>query len=100
MSKDLILIGCNGNSWDIIEALAALNRQGRSEYRVKGFLDDDSGKWNRSYLDIPVLGGLKKAIDYPQCYFMLAIGSTNTFTKREVYLNTLCLLYTSDAADE
>jgi len=82
MNNTIIIIGVNGNSFDVLETLADLNATGGSNYRCVGFLDDDPAKKGQTYKGLKVLGGLASAREHSECRFINTIGNEKNFWKK------------------
>ena len=88
--KKIIILGTGGNSVDILDTLNDLNVHHQSlRYQCLGFLDDDAQRWDSPFHGTKILGPLKSANQYPDCYFVNGIGSPNNFwKKREIIAQT------------
>ena len=69
--KDVIIIGAGGHGKAVTDVVRC------SGDRVIGFLDDGPD-CPQQILDIPVLGSTKDYQQYPDAYFVLAIGNNKT----------------------
>ena len=88
--KSLVLLGCNGNAFEILDAIVAINAR-CSTYTVIGYLDDDPSKHGVCFNGIPVLGVLGLAREMSDALFVLCIGSVSSYKHREAILSTLQL---------
>lgn len=87
-NKKIIILGTGGNCIDILDAINEIN-QIKKTYEIIGFLDDDMNKWEKDYYGVKVLGGLIKAKEFRNTYFVNGIGSPNNFWKKEIILKKL-----------
>ena len=82
--KKVIILGTGGNCIDILESLLDINAGLSTKlYDIQGFLDDDPKKQNHKIDGFPVLGSLKDAARYEDCYFVNGIGSINNYWRRK-----------------
>lgn len=90
--QDLVILGTAGNSLEILDAVIAWNANGASPtHRVIGFLDDNEGVWATSIHGVPVLGGLKRVSELGHAVFVNGIGSTRTFMRKHLIIDSLGL---------
>jgi sugar O-acyltransferase (sialic acid O-acetyltransferase NeuD family) len=80
MTRPLIILGTSGSAYDVLDVVGALNRQSAA-WEVTGFLDDARPSGSR-YLDIPVLGALRDAPRFGDCWFINVIGSDTSYRRR------------------
>lgn len=73
--KDLIIIGASGFGREVAWLAERINAV-EPTWNFLGFLDDNPGMAGKIVDDYPVLGGCDKAVDYPNAYFVCAIGSS------------------------
>jgi len=86
-TKKIIILGTGGNCTDILDTLLDINdAQRKAVYECIGFLDDDSGKWGKSFFGVKVLGPLGNAGEFPECFFAFGIGSPSNYKKRRAIL--------------
>ena len=75
--KDLIIIGLGGlgreTAWTA-ERINAVN----PEWNILGFLDDDKTEQDKVVCGYKVLGTTADVVNYPDAYFVCAIGHTKT----------------------
>lgn len=90
MTQKILILGAGGNSIDILDTLNDLNAaRGERVYECVGFLDDDAEQWGREILGARVLGGLDRAPQYANCFFVNGIVSVNNFwRKRDIIART------------
>ncbi len=77
-TRDIIIIGCNGNCIDIAEAVEALAARGES-VKMLGFLDDADAAQGRVIAGYPVLGRIADAARFPAAQFVNGIGSPKSY---------------------
>jgi len=88
ISKRVIIIGTGGNCTDILDTLLDINdARGKSIYECAGFLDDDPAKRDRSFFGVNVVGDLKDAANFRDCFFVFGIGSPSNFRRRREILD-------------
>ena len=80
MTRSLIICGTSGSAYDVLDIVGALNRQSAA-WEVIGFLDDARPPGSR-YLDYPVLGALREAARFNNCWFINVIGSDTSYRRR------------------
>lgn len=73
--KDLIIIGASGFGREVAWLAERINAV-EPRWNFLGFLDDNPEMAGKTVDDYPVLGGCDKAVDYPDAYFVCAIGSS------------------------
>lgn len=83
--KKIIILGTGGNCIDILDAIQDLNdTTDIPAFECIGFLDDNSDKWKKLLLGVPIFGGLDIAGSFPQdVFFVNGIGSTSTFANKQ-----------------
>lgn len=88
--KKLVIIGCGGNSIDIIDII---DQDYSNEYKVECFLDDDPNKIGKSIQGVPIRGPIKELLknynNPNKFYFAFAIGSPRNFYKRSIIWKNL-----------
>ena len=90
--QKIILLGSGGNSAEILDVLHALNRHHHQpKYECVGILDDAEEKWGTKLSDVPILGPLSSAGDYPDCQFINGIGSPSTFRRKADILHRVAI---------
>jgi sugar O-acyltransferase (sialic acid O-acetyltransferase NeuD family) len=77
----LVIIGCSGNALDVLDVVDAINRVGRDRIWVAGLLDDARPTGSNFY-GLPILGGLDRAGQLPDCVFINAVGSDRSYRLR------------------
>lgn len=90
MPQKILILGTGGNSVDILDTLNDLNdARGERAYECVGFLDDDAQQCGREILGARVLGGLDRAAQYADAFFVNGIAGVNSFwKKREIIART------------
>jgi sugar O-acyltransferase (sialic acid O-acetyltransferase NeuD family) len=84
MKKRLIILGTAGNCIDILDTIHDINYyKGQSIYECDGFLDDNEEMWGKKLYGVKVLGPLKSAPLYDNCFFVNGIGSPFNFWKKD-----------------
>jgi sugar O-acyltransferase (sialic acid O-acetyltransferase NeuD family) len=80
VKQPLIIIGLNGNAYDILDIIEAVNAQS-PRWVVVGLLDDnrEAGSMHQGLM---VLGPLREAPRWDKCLFISAIGSDRSFRER------------------
>ncbi len=76
--RKLIVLGANGFAVDVAEAASLASEP----FTGVGFLDDDATRHGQLVNGLPVLGGLARARDFPDCFLVNAIGADTNFWKR------------------
>jgi len=85
--KKIIILGTGGNSVDILDTLNDLNSSRKGPiYQCIGFLDDDPQRWGIDLGGATILGPLKSAIKYKDCFFINGIGSPLNFWKKSIII--------------
>jgi sugar O-acyltransferase (sialic acid O-acetyltransferase NeuD family) len=92
VSNRLIILGCGGSAYDVLDTVEAINNRNRTAatWRVEGFLDDQLPRGS-DRLGFPVLGTLRDAGSFPQHLFVNAIGSDRSFRRRAEILATTAM---------
>ena len=80
MTRRLIILGTSGSAYDVLDVVTALNRTSAA-WEVAGFLDDARPAGSR-YLDFPILGALRDAAGFADCWFINVIGSDTSYRRR------------------
>jgi len=75
--KDVIIVGAGGHGAEVDEYIrsGAVCREGDS-LTVVGFIDDNAESYQRYHLSAPLLGGIQDHLVRSDCWYVLAIGST------------------------
>ncbi|OGE34542.1 hypothetical protein A3C32_04330 [Candidatus Daviesbacteria bacterium RIFCSPHIGHO2_02_FULL_41_14] len=82
--KKIIILGAGGNSRDIVDMIADINEL-RETYQLIGILDDDRKLKGSKIMDVKVLGTIKDAYRYTDCYFVNGVYSViNFFTNEDI----------------
>jgi sugar O-acyltransferase (sialic acid O-acetyltransferase NeuD family) len=83
MTKKIIIFGMGGNCIDILDTINDINDSKQDNvYECLGFLDDDKPKWGKAFYGVKVLGPLRSAGQYSDCFFVNGIGSESNFWKK------------------
>jgi sugar O-acyltransferase (sialic acid O-acetyltransferase NeuD family) len=80
MTRGLIILGTGGSAYDVLDIVEGLNAKSPA-WQVIGFLDDARPAGSR-YLELPVLGGLREATRFADCWFINVIGSDASHRRR------------------
>ncbi len=78
--KELIIIGASGFGREVAWLVERINNK-RNTWTLKGFLDDDETIQNDSINGYPVLGKTDQVKNYPNTYFVCAVGESKTREK-------------------
>ena len=73
--NDLIIVGASGFGREVAWLVERINAK-THEWKLIGFLDDNPDVAGKTIDGYPVLGSCDKASDYPEAYFVCAIGSS------------------------
>ena len=84
--KELIIIGAGFHSLSLAELINEMNSHGISEYRILGFLDDDTRLHGTVAANYPVLGSIEEARNYPDAHFVNGIYSVKNLRMLELTL--------------
>lgn len=76
----LILLGCGGNAYDVLDIVDALNTV-RPTWQIAGILDDARDVESRFH-DYTILGRVAEASRFSQAQFINTIGSDQSFRRR------------------
>jgi len=85
MRKKLIIVGAGADSRNLAELVSEQSR----EWTLLGFLDDDPAKHGTKINGVPVLGKIKDAINYVNCYFVVLIGNYSDYFIRKRCVTSL-----------
>jgi sugar O-acyltransferase (sialic acid O-acetyltransferase NeuD family) len=77
----LVILGASGTARDILDWVPSLAAAGH-EYRVVGLLDDDPTKRGTVIDDVPVIGRLDDASQWPNCRYANALGGPRSYRHR------------------
>ena len=82
--KRILILGAGGNSLSIADAIVAINATVPSSpvYELVGYLDDLPVNRDRRMLGFPVVGNIKDAQRWPDCYFINGIASIESFRRK------------------
>lgn len=86
--QKIVLIGCNGNSWDCVEIIRAINEK-KKIYDIVGYVDDDSAKRGKIVYDLSVLGDLNQCRSMKNCFFAFCIGSVKSIVSKMKIIESL-----------
>jgi sugar O-acyltransferase (sialic acid O-acetyltransferase NeuD family) len=67
---DLLLVAASGLAREVADAVRAGDR-----YRLAGVLDDDPARWGTTCGGVPVLGGLREAVNHPDAALVVCAGA-------------------------
>ena len=74
MTKKLIIVGGGGFSREVIW----LARECNENWDILGILDDSSAMLGQPFCGVQVIGAIKDCINFPDAYFVVAVGSPRT----------------------
>lgn len=81
-TNKLIIVGGGGFSREVIW----LARECSDKWAIIGILDDNTGMHGQKFCGIPVLGNIAECVNYPEAYFVVAVGSPRT---RKIIVNRM-----------
>lgn len=84
MTRPLVIIGTGGNALDLLDIVDAINGAAPA-WEVAGFLDDARPAGSR-FQGLPILGALAEAGRFNDCWFINAIGSTQSYRRRPEFI--------------
>ena len=87
--KPLILLGCGGNAYDVLDVLDAINAV-QLTWEVVGILDDRR-EIGSHFCGRTILGRLADAHRFPAAFFINTIGSDQNFRRRPELIATTAL---------
>jgi len=91
--KKIIILGTGGNCIDILDTINDINeRQDAILYKCVGFLDDNPDNANAEFQGVKVLGELKTATEFEDCFFVNGLGSPKNFWKKEKIISKTNIL--------
>ena len=73
--KDIIIIGSGGHGAELDEYIRFNNKNGRPEFRVIGFLDDNPDAYAAYQLSAPLLGGVRDHNIKSDCAYLMGIAN-------------------------
>lgn len=79
--KKVVILGTGGNCTDILDAIRDLANEG-GDLECVGFLDDNLDLRGKEIHGVKVIGGLNRARQLDDHYFVNGIGSTNNYFKK------------------
>ena len=87
MTKEIVILGSNGNCVDIFETIECINsHSGRKVYECRGFLDDNPSIQGQTLCGVTVLGSLAKAGTMGDCFFVNGIGSPANYIHKDAII--------------
>ncbi|MEZ0296787.1 MAG: hypothetical protein ACAI35_10080 [Candidatus Methylacidiphilales bacterium] len=82
-TQDILFLGFGSNRDEMLDTMDAINHvAARAVYRCIGYLDDDPAKWGMRRHDIPVLGGVDRAREYPNALLLNTLARSNSIRIR------------------
>lgn len=78
-----MILGVGGCSRDIMDSVHDINRFQGATYECIGFLDDDKSLWGKKFIGEKVLGPIKKANNFLDCFFVNGVYSVINFFNNE-----------------
>jgi len=78
--KSLILLGCGGNAYDVLDVVDAIN-VAQAHWQIAGFLDDQRAIGSE-FCGRTIVGRLADAQRFTDAFFMNTIGSDQNFRRR------------------
>ena len=92
MAEKILIFGANGNSLDIVDIIAAINRQAGGEvWHCLGFLDGNPELHGKLILGLPVLGTLFDYEKFLDCHFVNGISSPSRIWNKEELITELSI---------
>lgn len=86
----ILLIGAGGNSLNIIDCINDINRShDLPVLECIGILDDNPHLWGKVVYGVSIIGPIELASSYTECFFILAIGSPESFRARKSILSKM-----------
>lgn len=89
-AKKIIILGTGGTCFDIVDTLLEINDCANplelgGPYELAGYLDDsrETGTFTGCKAQLPVLGRLNQATEFPDAWFINGIGSPRTFRQKD-----------------
>lgn len=83
--KEIIIVGAGGSGMDIISIINSINKI-NNEWKILGFLDDNSELLGEKIMGYSVLGNIDDGKDYPDSYFVSSIANpTNRIVRSKVF---------------
>ena len=78
--KDLIIFGASGFGREVAWATERLNKK-KPTWNILGFMDDDESIQGTEINGYKVLGKAADVVNYPEAYFVVAVGASRTREK-------------------
>lgn len=78
--KDLIIIGASGFGREVAWLVERINKR-EPEWNLVGFIDDSEAMEGKTVNGFPVLGKSLDIVDYPEAYYVCAVGASQTRKK-------------------
>ena len=75
--KKLIIIGAGGFGRETAWLVEQINSNS-PEWDLLGFMDDNPDNWGKRISGYTVLGGTQSALDFPDAYYVCAVGASET----------------------
>ena len=75
--KDLIIIGASGFGREVAWLVERINKN-NPEWNLLGFLDDNQELQEKNINGYPILGTSNSIVDYPETFFVCAVGASKT----------------------
>ena len=73
--KNIIIIGSGGHGAELDEYIRYNNKNGKQEYKVIGFLDDNPKAYETYQLSAPLLGGVRDHKIRTDCAYLMGIAN-------------------------
>ncbi len=87
--RPLIILGTGGSAYDVLDIVSAINAL-TPTWELRGFLDD-ARPAGSSFLNLPILGGLRDAGRFADSAFINVIGSDASYARRPHILESTSL---------
>lgn len=88
MSKQLIIFPFGGNAREALVSILAINKL-TEEWRIIGFVDDDSTCWGKELYGIKVLGARELLREFPAAHIMAIPGNPRDYLQRKSIIDGL-----------